>query len=271
MSKSPGTPLTEKKGKYGATDKLLEKHVKRIQELSRDLNATDIQKRYAIACEVKAIHDANGETGMKDAAKRLVRWSSKTLYEYKAVAEAWDRAVFRRMSAEAAPSGNRLLWSDYVGLTYVKNPSERERVRKQALAENRSVKNLKSRKPKCRRRAEDAVRADNSDGAAVSSTPLPSALAKLLNDAPALEDTLKTVMILLERATPEDATSAGFLQLCAAVADQLLEAGRCIDEGVPMLRRFTGVSPDAPAPGLRKAGAIPAGRNDSSDGEAAAG
>jgi hypothetical protein len=183
------------------------------------------------------------------------------LYEYKAVAQEWDAAGFDRISTEVGPTGNALMWSDYVGLTYVAD-SEREGVRKQALAENVSVKNLRrSRSTAKTGEAPETVR----DGGPEIAAPLPSALCRILNDAPALMNVLKTAMILLEQPAPENAT-AEIEQLRVATAEQLDLLRGCIDEGVPMLRQIVeSVEPSVP----RIAGLLPAGRNDAPEEKAA--
>jgi hypothetical protein len=252
---------TEKNAKTPRKQKHVEEHVRRIQELSADLNKTDVEKRYAIAREVKAIYDAKGKTGMKYAAKHLKRWSSKTLYEYKAVAKEWDAAAFDRISAEVGPTGNALVWSDYVGLTYVAD-SEREGVRKQALAEGVSVKILK--KPRSTAKAGEAPETVGDDRPEAAGA-LPSVLCKILNDVPIVMDVLKTAMILLEPPTPENAT-AEIKQLRMATAEQLELLRTCIDEGVPMLRQ---IAESVESTGPRIAGLLPAGRNDAPEEKAA--
>jgi hypothetical protein len=228
----------------------LKQHIGRIREIEADLNKSDVEKRYQIGVEVAAIHTEDPDRGVKQAAKVLKRWNFKTLYEYAQVRESWDATSFKKIRSDVGPEGNVLSWSDFVGLSYIKNPTERERVRRQALERNLSVKMLRREAPKPKADAEES----SSPTSALS-----SALCKVINDAPLLRDLLTTILALLERRGALE-LSPVLVQHIAASTDTLVELSRPFVEVVPRLRALVGAAKVEES--NSNVTAVPADRND---------
>jgi hypothetical protein len=210
-----------------------------------DLTKTDVAVRYDVALEVKAIHEEDPDHGMKKAAKLLARWDLKTLYEYQRVADTFEPITFKRISVELGPSGNTLKWTDYVGLTYVEDASDREHVRKQALDENRSIKTIKRKKGKTGKTGKThgapASPIEALPAAAGPTSPWRSRLCEVLNHAPFIVDALKEITAL---PRPGTELAPGDRQILRAVADVLEALNGCIANGVRTFREIAG--PDEP-------------------------
>jgi hypothetical protein len=217
---------------------VLKECVKRIRKHEAALNKGDVKARYLIGVEVRAIHREYGDSGVERAAKLLVRWSAKALYEYEQVAETWDAPTFEGIRTDAGPQGNVLSWSDFVGLSYVKKEEEREKIRKQALEKNKSIKTLRRQTQKPKPEGEPGEGDSPGHKPEETSTPESSftaSLCKVQNDAPLLGNVLKTILVLLDVPTQLKWTPA-ISQLLEASADALTGLRQSIDEVVSRLR-----------------------------------
>jgi hypothetical protein len=237
----------------GDGDAALQQHVDQIRQLESTINTDDVAGRYLIGVEVAAIHAEDPTRGVRRAAQALARWSEKSLYEYQYVTETWDPARFERIRRDAGPAGNVLRWSDFVGLSYIADPEERERVRREALKRNLSVKTLRRKTPKSKT---ETTR--KSEEGAPPSAPLPAALCRICNDLPPMVDVLKTVMALLGRPAQEEETKE-LRQLRIAVADELKAFQTVAAEAVLMLLPAPAAEPSPDGAG------VPADQNDVED------